>query len=72
MFFFIAPNTRNLQEELTIFDFPQQDWTNLCKNFDETIKSRFRDNFNYASFREGEKMRIDLALLFTWRAIAKM
>ena len=36
------------------------------------MKSRFRDNFNYNSFSEGEKMRIDLALLFTWRAIAKM
>ena len=44
----------------------------LDENFIETIKSRFRDNFNYASFSEGEKMRIDLALLFTWRAIAKM
>ena len=44
----------------------------LDENFDETIKSRFRDNFNYESFSEGEKMRIDLALLFTWRAIAKM
>ena len=45
---------------------------NLDENFNETIKSRFRDNFNYASFSEGEKLRIDLALLFTWRAIAKM
>ena len=45
---------------------------NLDENFNETIKSRFRDTFNYASFSEGEKMRIDLALLFTWRAIAKM
>ena len=44
----------------------------LDENFSETIKSRFRDTFNYASFSEGEKMRIDLALLFTWRAIAKM
>ena len=44
----------------------------LDENFDETIKSRFRDDFTYASFSEGEKMRIDLALLFTWRAIAKM
>ena len=44
----------------------------LDENFVETIKSRFRDNFNYESFSEGEKMRIDLALLFTWRAIAKM
>ena len=44
----------------------------LNENFEETIKSRFRDDFTYASFSEGEKMRIDLALLFTWRAIAKM
>ena len=44
----------------------------LDESFEETIKSRFRDNFNYESFSEGEKMRIDLALLFTWRAIAKM
>ena len=44
----------------------------LDENFNETIKSRFRDEFTYASFSEGEKMRIDLALLFTWRAIAKM
>ena len=45
---------------------------NIDENFSETIKSRFRDTFNYNSFSEGEKMRIDLALLFTWRAIAKM
>ena len=45
---------------------------NLDENFNETIKSRFRDEFSYANFSEGEKMRIDLALLFTWRAIAKM
>jgi len=45
---------------------------NLDENFDETIKSRYRDEFSYASFSEGEKMRIDLALLFTWRAIAKL
>ena len=44
----------------------------LNENFEETIKSRYRDDFTYASFSEGEKMRIDLALLFTWRAIAKM
>ena len=44
----------------------------LNENFEETIKSRFRDEFCYASFSEGEKMRIDLALLFTWRTIAKM
>ena len=45
---------------------------NIDENFNETIKSRFRDVFSYANFSEGEKMRIDLALLFTWRAVAKM
>ena len=44
----------------------------LDENFNETIKSRHRDEFSYASFSEGEKQRIDLALLFTWRQIAKM
>lgn len=44
----------------------------LNENFEETLKSRFRDEFSYASFSEGEKARIDLALLFTWRAIAKL
>jgi DNA repair exonuclease SbcCD ATPase subunit len=44
----------------------------LDENFNETIRSRHRDTFNYASFSEGEKQRIDLALLFTWRHIAKM
>ncbi len=44
----------------------------INESFEETIKSRFRDEFTYASFSEGEKMRIDLALLFTWRSIAKL
>jgi DNA repair exonuclease SbcCD ATPase subunit len=44
----------------------------LDETFNETIKSRHRDDFSYASFSEGEKQRIDLALLFTWRTIAKM
>ncbi len=44
----------------------------LDEGFNETIKSRHRDEFTYDSFSEGEKMRIDLALLFTWRAIAKL
>jgi len=44
----------------------------LNENFEETIKSRFRDEFSYASFSEGEKMRINLAILFTWRAVAKL
>lgn len=43
----------------------------LDENFNETIKSRHRDEFSYASFSEGEKQRIDLALLFAWRTIAK-
>ncbi len=45
---------------------------NLDESFNETIKSRYRDEFTYASFSEGEKQRIDLSLLFTWRQIAKM
>jgi len=44
----------------------------LDENFDEKIKSRFRDEFKYDSFSEGEKMRIDLSLLFTWRAVSKL
>lgn len=44
----------------------------LNENFEETIKSRFRDEFSYGSFSEGEKMRINLAVLFTWRAVAKL
>ena len=44
----------------------------LDEQFNEKIKSRYRDEFAYANFSEGEKMRIDLALLFTWRQIAKM
>jgi len=45
---------------------------NLDENFSETIKSRHRDSFVYANFSEGEKQRIDLALLFAWRKIAQM
>ena len=44
----------------------------LDEEFNEQIKSRYRDQFTYSSFSEGEKMRIDLALLFTWRSIAKL
>ena len=44
----------------------------LNESFEETIKSRFRDVFKYDNFSQGEKMRIDLSLLFTWRAIARM
>ena len=45
---------------------------NLDESFNETIRSRHRDEFTYDSFSEGEKQRIDLSLLFTWRQIAKM
>jgi DNA repair exonuclease SbcCD ATPase subunit len=44
----------------------------LDESFNEIVKSRHRDDFTYASFSEGEKMRIDLSILFTWRQIAKM
>ena len=44
----------------------------LNESFEETIKSRFRDVFKYDNFSQGEKMRIDLSLLFTWRAVARM
>ena len=44
----------------------------LDETFNETIKSRHLDEFTYASFSEGEKARIDLALLFTWRKIAEL
>jgi DNA repair exonuclease SbcCD ATPase subunit len=45
---------------------------NIDESFQEEIRSRYRDTFNYASFSEGEKQRIDLALLFTWRKVAAM
>jgi DNA repair exonuclease SbcCD ATPase subunit len=45
---------------------------NIDEEFKETIKSRHRDLFSYENFSEGEKLRIDLALLFTWRAVAKI
>jgi DNA repair exonuclease SbcCD ATPase subunit len=45
---------------------------NLDENFNETIKSRFRDTFSFSSFSEGEKMRISLSIMFTWRAISKL
>ena len=44
----------------------------IDENFSEMIRSQYRDEFTYASFSEGEKMRIDLALLFTWRMVAKL
>lgn len=45
---------------------------NINENFEETIKSRYRDEFTYSNFSEGEKLRIDLAILLTWRHVAKL
>jgi len=59
-----------MNKYLAMMDFFVQ--FELDENFNEKIKSRFRDEFTYESFSEGEKMRIDLALLFTWRAVAKL
>ena len=61
---------RLINSYLQILDFYVS--FHLDENFNETIRSRHRDSFNYASFSEGEKQRIDLSLLFTWRQIAKM
>src|SRR5690606_16362430 len=44
----------------------------IDENFDEKIKSRGRDNFTYESFSQGERLRIDLSLMFAWRALAKI
>ena len=59
-----------INKYLTVMDFFVN--FNINENFEETIKSRHRDEFSYANFSEGEKMRIDLALLLTWRQIAKL
>ena len=59
-----------INKYLNILDFFVK--FDLDESFNETIKSRHRDEFSYASFSEGEKSRIDLALLFSWRQIAKM
>ena len=61
---------QTIQKYLSVLDF----YVNFTLNdqFEETIKSRYRDDFSYASFSEGEKMRIDLALMFTWREIARL
>jgi len=61
---------RFINQYLQILDFFVA--FHLDESFNETIRSRHRDTFNYASFSEGEKQRIDLSLLFTWRQIAKM
>jgi len=61
---------RLINQYLQVLDFFVS--FHLDESFNETIRSRHRDSFNYASFSEGEKQRIDLSLLFTWRQIAKM
>ncbi len=61
---------RLINQYLQILDFFVA--FHLDESFNETIRSRHRDTFNYASFSEGEKQRIDLSLLFTWRQIAKL
>ena len=67
---FVPIMNKLINKYLAAMDFFVQ--FELDEKFNETIKSRFRDEFTYASFSEGEKMRIDLALMFTWRAIAKL
>ena len=61
---------QTIQKYLTVLDF----YVNFHLNdqFEETIKSRYRDDFSFSSFSEGEKMRIDLALMFTWREVARL
>lgn len=59
-----------INQYLQVLDFFV--YFHLDEAFNETLRSRHRDNFSYSSFSEGEKQRIDLALLFTWRMIAKM
>jgi ATPase subunit of ABC transporter with duplicated ATPase domains len=59
-----------INEYLQIFDFFVS--FTIDENFNEKIRSRHRDDFSYSSFSEGEKARIDLALMFTWRQIAKL
>ena len=67
---FIPIINKLINKYLSAMDFFVQ--FELNEQFEESIKSRFRDEFSYASFSEGEKMRINLAILFTWRAVAKM
>ena len=67
---FVPVINKLINKYLSAMDFFVQ--FELNEQFEETIKSRFRDEFSYASFSEGEKMRINLAILFTWRAVAKL
>ena len=67
---YVPVMTKWIKNYMSAMDFFVQ--FELDENFNETIRSRFRDVFSYSSFSEGEKLRIDLALLFTWRAVAKL
>lgn len=59
-----------IRKYLEILEFPCE--FTFDENFEETMKSRYRDKFSYANFSEGQKMRIDLALMFTWRELARL
>ena len=61
---------RTIRSYLQKMDFPIN--FSLDEEFNETVKSPVHEDFSYASFSEGEKMRIDLALLFTWREVARI
>lgn len=67
---YLPPMNKLINNYLQLLDFFVS--FELDENFNETIRSRHRDDFSYASFSEGEKQRIDLSLLFAWRQIAKM
>ena len=67
---YLPVTNQTIQKYLGILDFYVN--FHLNEQFEETIKSRYRDDFSYASFSEGEKMRIDLALMFTWREVARL
>lgn len=67
---YIPIMNKYINEYLQILDFFVH--FELTDTFQEVIRSRHRDKFSYESFSEGEKQRVDLALLFTWRQIAKM
>ena len=67
---YLPPMNKLINQYLQVLDFYVH--FNLDESFQETIRSRHRDEFTYDSFSEGEKQRIDLALLFSWRQIAKM
>ena len=67
---FIPVMNKLINKYLADMDFFVQ--FELDEQFNESIKSRYRDEFSYESFSEGERMRINLALLFTWRTVSKL